>query len=67
MGAIINRVKSAEMQKLVDTGDIPVLSFIPEDDQLALMDVEGNSLLMLSGDAPTLQGLREALKKMDII
>lgn len=67
VGAIINRVKSAEMQKLVDTGDIPVLSFIPEDDRLALMDVEGNSLLMLSGDAPTLQGLREALKKMDII
>lgn len=66
-GAIINRVKSAAMQGLVDTGDIPVLSFIPEDDQLAMMDVEGSSLLKLNKDAPTLESLRVALVRMNII
>ena len=66
-GAIINRVKNEAMKQLVDTGDIDIAGFIPEDDKLAMMDVEGNSLLALDSDAPTLSGLKEALIHMNII
>ena len=66
-GAIINRIKNETVQNIVDTGDIDILSFIPEDDALGLMDVEGRSLLELNESAPALKGLREALVQINVI
>lgn len=66
-GAIINRIKNKTVQNIVDTGDIDILSFIPEDDALGLMDVEGRSLLELNESAPALKGLREALVQINAI
>lgn len=66
-GAIINRVKDEAVKHLVDTGDINVLNFIPEDEALGLMDVKGQSLLQLSADAAALKGLREALVQINVI
>ncbi|MEG0309366.1 MAG: AAA family ATPase [Eubacterium sp.] len=67
VGAIINRIKSEAVKNKVDTGDITILNFIPEDDALGMMDVEGNSLLQLDENAPALKGLREALIQIEII
>lgn len=66
-GAIVNRLKSETVKDLVDVGDIPLLGFVPEDNQLAMLDIEGCSLMELPEDAPTLAALKEALKKTDII
>ena len=66
-GAIINRIKSAAMQDKVDAGDIDILGFIPEDDLLAMQDVEGQSLMELDASAPTLAHLKTALTQMHIL
>lgn len=66
-GTIINRVQNESVKVLVDTGDLHVLNFIPEDEDLSLMDVKGQSLLELSAGAPALKGLREALIQIDVI
>ena len=66
-GALINRVKSEAVQALVDTGEIEILGFLPEDDDLAMLDVEGRSLYELPEDAPALQALEAALRKMEVL
>ena len=66
-GALINRVKSEAVQALVDTGDIEILGFLPEDDGLAMLDIEGRSLMELDPQSETLQALKDALAKMEIL
>ena len=66
-GALINRVKSEAVQALVDTGDVELLGFLPEDDGLAMLDIQGRSLMELDEDSPTLEALYAALKKMEIL
>lgn len=66
-GALINRVKSEAVQAVVDTGSIEILGFLPEDDDLAMLDVEGRSLYELPADAPALQALEAALHKMEVL
>ena len=66
-GALINRVKSEAVQALVDTGNIEVLGFLPEDDGLAMLDIEGRSLMELDSRSETLQALKDALTKMEIL
>ena len=66
-GALINRVKSEAVQALVDTGDIEILGFLPEDDGLAMLDIQGESLMKLAPDSETLQALKDALAKMKIL
>ncbi|WP_026393828.1 AAA family ATPase [Acetobacterium malicum] len=66
-GAIINRIKNETIKQLVDTGDIDVLNYIPEDEALSLMDVQGQCLLKLNATTPAIQGLREALIQINVI
>ena len=66
-GAIINRVKNDTVKGMVDTGDIEVLSFIPEDDMLGMMDIEGRSLLNMDEKALVLKGLKDALVQINVI
>lgn len=66
-GAIINRVKNKEMADKISLGDVPLLGFIYEDDELQMLDIEGRSLMNLSADALTIQNLRKALIEVDII
>ena len=65
--ALINRVKSEAVQELVDTGDIEILGFLPEDDGLAMLDIEGRSLMELDSRSETLQALKDVLAKMEIL
>lgn len=67
VGAIINRVKNDTVKGMVDTGDIEVLSFIPEDDVLGMMDIEGRSLLNMDEKALVLKGLKDALVQINVI
>lgn len=67
VGAVINRIKSYAVMDKVDIGDIPLLGFVPEDDSLAMVDVEGGSLLELTQDASSLTTLKTALQKLEII
>jgi CO dehydrogenase maturation factor len=72
-GAIANRLPATDgvvpdgIKEMLDTGDIPVLSYIPSDASLAEFDLKGENVFYLPADAAIVQGTREALAKMDLL
>lgn len=66
-GAVVNRILSTESIKLIDTGDIPVVSYIYSDEKLAEADLRGESILALSPDTELLRGAERALVRMGIL
>jgi CO dehydrogenase maturation factor len=67
IGAIINRLSDCSLIEYMDTGDIPALSYIGNDDNLALFDVQGKNIFSLPDRSNVVVGTREALEKMKII
>lgn len=67
LGVIANRLPSMEVRNYMDTGDIPVLAYIPSDVSLAEFDLKGENVFYLPGDAAMVRGTREALEKICLI
>lgn len=67
IGVIINRVGDLSYVPNLDTGNIPVLSSIEEDKQLAKFDMEGENIFYLPADANLVIGTKLALEKMNIL
>lgn len=66
IGVIVNRMNDPELKKYIDTGEIPILSYIPDDKNLALFDVQGKSILELSEESNLVVGVDNALKAIGI-
>ena len=66
VGAIVNRLPSREVIPLLDTGDIPVLSYIENDAALADFDIRGENVFYLPEETNIVRGVKEALKKLGI-
>lgn len=67
LGAIINRIPSSDVIKYIDTQDIPVLSYIENDSNLAIYDIEGKDITKLPDNSNIVIGVKEALAKLDIL
>ncbi len=67
VGAIVNRLPDRSVIPYVDLGSIPVLSYIENDSNLAIFDIEGRNILMLPDDSAIVKGAAEALTKMELI
>ena len=67
VGAIANRLPSMEVKEFMNTGEIPVLSYIPSDSSLAEFDLKGENVFYLPEESAIVKGVREALEKMEII
>lgn len=67
VGAIVNRIPSGDVMKLMDTGDIPILAGIPSDSSLAEFDIKGENVFFISDEAPIVRGAEEALKNIGIL
>lgn len=73
VGAIANRIpfEGSEVPKQVkqamNTGDIPVLSYIPSDAKLAQFDLKGDNVFYLPQDAHIVTGVASALKEMKLL
>jgi len=67
VGAVINRISGWDIKRHIDTGEIPMLAYIPSDETLATCDIKGENVLMLPADALIVQGAREALTKLNIL
>lgn len=67
IGAIANRLPSVEVKELIDTGDIPVLSYIPSDAALAEFDLKGENVFYLPEDAAIVKGVKEALSRFMLL
>ena len=60
-GVIVNRILSESAIKLIDTGAVPVVSYIYSDERLAEADLRGESVLMLAEDTEIVKGAAKAL------
>lgn len=67
IGAVINRLPDESVIPYIDTQGIPVLSYIQNDSNLAVYDIEGKDITKLPDDSNIVKGAREALKKIEII
>ena len=66
VGAIINRLDDDSLKAYIDTGDIPILTYIREDRSLRLSDIRGDSVLELPEDSNLVQGAKRALAAIGI-
>ena len=66
VGAIVNRLPSREVIPLLDTGDIPVLSYIENDAALADFDIRGENVFYLPEETNIVRGVKEALEKLSV-
>ena len=67
LGAIVNRIPDESVIEHINTGDIPVLSYIPTDSNLAIYDIEGKDITKLPDDSNVVAGVRKALKELEIL
>ena len=67
IGIIANRLPSMEVKDFMDTGDMPVLAYIPSDASLAEFDLKGENVFYLPGDAAIVSGTRQAMREIGII
>ena len=65
-GAIINRFNDEKLKQYMDFGDIDVISYIPDDPELALADVQGKTVMELPDDCILAKGVRHALSELGI-
>lgn len=66
VGAIVNRLPSRDIIPLLDTGGIPVLSYIENDEALASFDIRGENVFYLPENANIVRGVKEALEKLGV-
>ena len=67
VGAIINRVTNPELNSFIEIPGVEILEFIDTDSDHASNDIQGNSVFELPEDSKVLYGVREALRKIEIL
>lgn len=67
IGFIVNRVTNPELVDLINVPGIEMLATIPADNVFAANDIRGKSVLDLPENSVMLQGVKEALQKIEIL
>jgi CO dehydrogenase maturation factor len=65
-GLIINRIPDMSLAGELDTGNLPLLACIPDDREMALNDMRGESVFVLDENSSILQGAEKALEQIGI-
>lgn len=66
-GLIVNRMPDMSLVDSIDAGGIDMLSCIPDDRNMSLCDMQGNSVFSLDDNASIVAGARQALQNIGII
>lgn len=73
IGVIANRLPSENgtvsenIKTIMNTGDIPILTYIPSDTSLAEFDLKGENVFFINDNCPIVTGVKEALSKVKIL
>ncbi len=67
IGAIVNRVPDKSVIEYINTNGIPVLSYIENDGNLAIYDIEGKDITKLPDDSRIIEGVKKALNDLEIL
>ena len=66
-GVIVNRIHDLSLADQLDSGELPILAAIGEDDVMQSYDIQGRSILGLPEDTAIYQGVSAALRKIGIL
>lgn len=66
IGAVVNRISDMSLCNYINTYGIPILSYIPDDKNLASFDIQGKSVFNLPEDSNVIIGAKEILKNINI-
>lgn len=66
-GLIVNRMPDLSLQEHLQTGELPLLTCIPDDREMTLCDMQGNSVFCLSEEVNVLRGVKEALDRLNLL
>lgn len=67
IGAIVNRIPDESVIPHINTNGIPVLAYIENDGNLAVYDIEGKNIIGLPDDSNVVEGVRKALRELEIL
>ena len=67
IGAIVNRMPDESLKSVIDTSPVEVLSYISDDKNLSMFDIQGENIFNLPEDSNVVKGVKEALSKMGVI
>ena len=67
IGAIVNRMTNPELAELITVPGVDIVARIPADNAFAANDIKGQSVLSLPEDSLMLNGVKEALRKIEIL
>lgn len=67
IGVIVNRIPDISVKQFINTGDIPILSYICSDSELTQYDLTGKNILFMPDDSEIVKGTLEALHEIGII
>lgn len=72
IGVIANRIPSTDgkvsdsVKSVMDTGNIPVLTYIPSDSTMAEFDLTGKNVFFIPDESSIAKGVKEALSKLEL-
>ncbi len=67
IGVIANRLSEQALNDNLDIGGLTLLAKIPSDDQLANYDLAGENVFFLPDNSPICVGVKQALKKINVL
>lgn len=67
IGAIVNRLPDESVIPYINTNGIPVFSYIENDKNLAIFDIEGKDITKLPEDSNIVKGVKKALTELEIL
>lgn len=67
IGVIVNRIPDISVKQFINTGDIPILSYICSDSELTQYDLTGKNILFMPDDSEIVKGTLEVLHEIGII
>lgn len=67
IGAIVNRMTDESLKDYINIDGVEVLSYIPNDTNLAMFDIQGENVFNLPESSPVVKGVRETLTKIGVL
>ena len=67
IGAIVNRMTDESLKYYINIDGVEVLSYIPNDTNLAMFDIQGENVFNLPESSPVVKGVRETLTKIGVL
>lgn len=67
IGAIVNRMADNSLKEYIDTNGIEVLSYITDDKNLSMFDIQGKNIFNLPQESNVVKGVKEALERIEVL